>query len=328
MSETTTTSIPIIPPPTCQNFIVGYVFTDMLDSSFDWSIGIINSQIKIFGNASNSFNDLNNSLPNISTTLQQVPPLLNLNKPKKVFAGRYTAYGIDCQNNAYAWGNNNFGQINLPITSNIKKIVGNDYAGLALKLDGSCVGWGTHSWTGWNNSSSNFANKLNNIRDIDAGTDHFVALNNLGNVITWGINNTNDGNTILSLPNSTVLLNESPFAISSGTSFFTKVSAGQKFNIGLDLDDKSVIWGSGLNNQNLHRIGHNPFEEYLNIDAGYYHILATTKSFNIKTWGVQPGNSNYFGQTLLPNNNIGVPNGVFAIAAGAFHNVIYRSNLF
>jgi alpha-tubulin suppressor-like RCC1 family protein len=332
----------------CRTFGTGYVINDMLDASNGWSIGIIGNEIKIIGDAFNNFNNLDNNyrqdLPAnysqfgpISNRLQQIP--LNLNNPRQVFAGKYTAYVTNCQNMAYAWGDNSNGQTTLPVNNNIKKIVGNDFAGLALKTNGTCIGWGTHTWSGWNNSNENIANRLINIVDIDAGPDHFLALNTEGNILAWGLNE--PARTISNLPNSiqiTTPVTIFPFAFYSGMPNFTyfsdskqisvtnfkKISAGNRFSLGLTENRQTVSWGLGYNNQNIQNKNLNIENKYLDIDAGYYHGLGITESFNINIWGGTTGSSD----SVLPNNNQGVGNGVFSIAAGAFHNVIYRTNFF
>ncbi|HEY3762388.1 MAG TPA: immunoglobulin domain-containing protein [Verrucomicrobiae bacterium] len=83
-----------------------------------------------------------------------------------------------------AWGNNQYGQTNVPPTAtNVIAIAAGYFHGLALKGDHTVIAWGLNG-----NNQTNVPPGLSNIVAIAAGEYHSMALRANGTVVAWGQN--------------------------------------------------------------------------------------------------------------------------------------------
>ena len=82
------------------------------------------------------------------------------------------------------WGDNGFGETNIPAgLTNVVAIAAGNYHSLALKADGTVVGWGNNG-----NGEINIPAGLTNVVAIAAGSEHSLALKADGTVVGWGFN--------------------------------------------------------------------------------------------------------------------------------------------
>jgi hypothetical protein len=156
---------------------------------------------------------------------------------------------------------------------------------LALRSDGSVVGWG-----------NNFEGQATppegkDFVAISAGGDHSLALKSDGSIVGWGWNN--DGQTTPPDGND-----------------FVAVAAGSKHSLALKSDGSIIGWGWNYYGQAIPPEGN----DFVVIAAGIDHSLALKSDGSIVGWG-----RNYFGEAMPPGGYDFV-----AIAAGGSHSVALR----
>ncbi len=82
-----------------------------------------------------------------------------------------------------AWGRNNHGQCDAPVSANIDAIDGGDRSSLALMSNGSLIAWGRNNY-----GQGNVPDGID-FAAIAAGYGHSVALRSDGSMVAWGLNN-------------------------------------------------------------------------------------------------------------------------------------------
>jgi alpha-tubulin suppressor-like RCC1 family protein len=103
-------------------------------------------------------------------------------KAAAVDAGAYHCLALTWAGTVVAWGNNGNGQATVPAgLSNVVAVAAKPYGSLALKADGTIVGWGSATTPG----------NASNIVAIAAGDFANLALRRDGAVLAWGSSNTN-----------------------------------------------------------------------------------------------------------------------------------------
>ena len=81
-----------------------------------------------------------------------------------------------------AWGDNSYGQTNVPAgLSNVVAVSAGGYHNLALRADGTVVAWGLN-----NTGLTNVPVGLSNVVAVSAGYDYNLALRADGTVVAWG----------------------------------------------------------------------------------------------------------------------------------------------
>jgi len=174
------------------------------------------------------------------------------------------------------------------ITSyNFVTIAVGGYHSLALKSDGSIVGWDGNNY----NQAAPPAG--NDFIAIAAGGEHSLALKSDGSMVGWG--NNDDGQATPPVGND-----------------YTVIAAGDHHSLALKSDGSIVGWGANYEGEATPPTGNN----YVAIAAGWYHSLALKSDGSIVGWG-----SNSYGLRTPPSGNNYV-----AIAAGLFHNLALRSD--
>jgi hypothetical protein len=191
---------------------------------------------------------------------------------------------------AVAWGNNSSGQLTIPAVLNGVTGLAAGYShSLALKSDGTVVGWGS-------GSSATPPTGLSGVTAIAAGGVHSLALKSDGTVVAWGSN----GSGQITIP--------------AGLSGVTAIAAGANHSLALKGDGTVVGWGSNGSGQTTIPAELNGVTA---IAAGSSHSLALKSDGSVVGWG-----SNDFGQTAIPAEL----SGVTAIAAGSLHSIALKSD--
>ncbi|MEK7781902.1 MAG: hypothetical protein AAB370_10430 [Verrucomicrobiota bacterium] len=162
------------------------------------------------------------------------------------------------------------------------------YHSLALKADGSAVGWGDSSF-GQTNAPANATNLI----ALAAGDSHTIALRSDRTVLAWGDNSLGQTNVPASATNVVGL------------------AAGRNHNIALRANGTVVTWGNDSAITNAPATATN----IVAVAAGQFHNFALRSTGTVLTWGFATGSTN------IPST----VNGIVAIAAGS-HNVAVRSN--
>jgi len=159
-----------------------------------------------------------------------------------------------------AWGNNNFGQADIPasLTDPVSVAVGNFHS-LALKGDGTVSAWG------WNlQGQTTVPSDLSNVTAVDAGGAHNLALKENGTVVAWGLDNYGQ---------STV-----PDALEG----VKAIAAGGSHSLALKEDGNVVAWGSNAHGQ---ATVPDELSDVIAIAAGSAHSLALKEDGTVEAWG-------------------------------------------
>ena len=215
-----------------------------------------------------------------------------LTNVKAITAGNDFTVALKNDGSVIAWGNNNMGQCNVPSgLMNVKAIAAGYYHAVALKEDGSVVAWGYNGY-----GECNIPSNLTNVKAITAGFDFTAAIKEDGNVIAWGGNELGQCN------------------IPSGLTNVKAIAAGCSHIIALKEDGSVVAWGnnnfgqcnipSGLTNVKA-------------ISAGYFHTIALKKDGSIAAWG-----NNVNGECNIPQNLTNV----IAISSGYYYNIVLKDD--
>jgi hypothetical protein len=226
-----------------------------------------------------------------------------------VAAARFHTLAVESNGSVLGWGDNTYGEISIPpaATNVVAVAAGGGYEGgndnlsssycfsLALKADGTVIGWGSDQYQQLEIPSS-----ANNIVAIAASFygAHCLALRGDGAVIGWGAN----GSGQASVPSS------AQGAIA--------VSAGGHFSLALMPNGTVVGWGLNLDGQiNIPASAQN----VVAIAAGYDYSLALRSDGTVIAWG--------FATTAgQPNRPPPSATNVVAIAAGGDFSVAVKAD--
>jgi Regulator of chromosome condensation (RCC1) repeat len=190
------------------------------------------------------------------------------------------------------WGGNGAGQTTTPTgLTNVTAITAGGFNSLALKGDGSIIGWGDNSF-----GQRTIPTGLTNVTAIAAGGIHSLALKSDGTVIGWGRNN--NGQT----------------TIPTGLTNVVAITAGIYHNLALKSDGTVIGWGDNASGQITIPTG---LTNVTAITAGGFHSLALKSDGTVIGWG-----ENAKGQATIPT---GLTN-VVAIAAGNTHSLALKSD--
>jgi Regulator of chromosome condensation (RCC1) repeat/F5/8 type C domain len=232
-----------------------------------------------------------------------------------------------------AWGNNQYGQVTgtansvYPNTSVANPVtfltgvtaiaVGGSHS-LALKSDGTVVGWGNNQngqVTGTANTISPYTSVANpvtlveGVTAIAAGGAHSLALKSDRTVVGWGQNNF--GQT----------------TIPAGLSDVIAIVAGGSHSLALKSDGTVVAWGNNNYGQRTVPVGLNGV---VAIAAGSSHSLALKSDGTVVGWGYnQQGQVTGTANTVSPFTSIANPvsflTGISAISAGSNHSIALKT---
>jgi len=169
-----------------------------------------------------------------------------------------------------AWGDNTYGQCNVPSgLSNVKTVAAGETFSVALKNDGTVVVWGDNTY-----GQCNVPSGLNSVVAIYAGNNHILALKSDKTLVAWG----NDFYGQVSIPN--------------GIKNISNIAAGGDISAVIKNDGTIIVWGSNTNG-------------ILNVPANLYnvvslsikrsHALALKNDGTVVAWG-----NNTYGQCNVP----------------------------
>ncbi len=130
---------------------------------------------------------------------------------------------------------------------------------LALKSDGTVIGWGTNV-----EGQAAPPAGLSNVVAVAAGADHSLALKADGTVRAWGYNGSGQAD------------------VPAGLAGVVAIAAGQFHSLALKQDGTVVAWGSNSWGQCTVPAG---LSDVVAIAAGYRHSLALKANGNVVSWG-------------------------------------------
>lgn len=197
-----------------------------------------------------------------------------------------------------AWGDNSFGQINLPSdASNVVAVAAGAWHSLALRADGRVVAWGNDF-----NGQRDVPAGLTDAVAIAAGGYHSLALRANGTVVAWGANDYGQSSVPPTL--SGVLA----------------IAAGTWHSLALRADGTVAAWGDdslGQTDLPAELIG------VVAIAAGGNHSLAIRADGSVLAWGDNTdADGDFVGQSIVPAD---LANAI-AIAAGEYHSLAVKND--
>jgi hypothetical protein len=230
------------------------------------------------------------------------------------------------------WGSNNYGQTKPPSgVTGVTAISVGDYHSIALKSNGTVVGWGYSGYFGWVAPPAD----LIGVTAIDAGGEFCLALKNNGMVIGWGGNSYGQAKPPVGLTGVTAIaagyshslalksdgtvvgwgnLSYGIAAPPVGLTGVSAIAAGVLCSLALKSDGTVVAWGPNSDGQATPPVG---LTGVTAIASGYNHNLALKSDGTVVGWG-----SNSNGQATPP---AGLTE-VIAIAAGRFFSLALKSD--
>ncbi|MDB6072488.1 MAG: Alpha-tubulin suppressor [Verrucomicrobiaceae bacterium] len=146
-----------------------------------------------------------------------------------VAAGEYHSLALKADGTVVAWGDNTYGECNVP--KGLKGVTaiagGASGVSLALKIDGTVTGWGENRY-----GASKPPANLKKVKAIGAGRRHSLALKTDGTVVAWGDT-----------------LGANPKDPPAGLAGVTAIAASETHNLALKDDGTVVGWGDNSRGQ-------------------------------------------------------------------------------
>ncbi|MGA2241784.1 MAG: glycosyl hydrolase family 28 protein [Verrucomicrobiota bacterium] len=203
-----------------------------------------------------------------------------------------------CPLSVVGWGDDGEGEIDIPseLTNGVVAIAAGYAVSLALKSDGTVVGWGDYDATP--------PEGLTGVTAIAACYFHGMALKSDGTVVGWGYNAYGETTP------------------PTGLTGVVAIATGLFHSLALKSDGTVVAWGDNTHGQTNVPTG---LTGVVAISAGFYHSLALKSDGTVVAWGagqVNNPNGYDYGQSMVP---VGLSN-VVAIAAGCYHSLALKSD--
>ena len=196
-----------------------------------------------------------------------------------------------------AWGDNSYGQCDVPLDLTDAVAIAADGHNLALRADGTVVAWGDNSY-----GQCDIPEDLTDAVAVAAGTYHSLALREDGTVVAWGCLDPNN------------YYGYGPGYLPAGLRDVVAIAAGGMHALALRADGTVVAWGINLDSQCDVPAG---LSDVVAIAARDNHSLALRADGTVVAWG-----NNDPGQSNVPE---GLSN-VVAIAAGYYHNMALQAD--
>ncbi|WP_315911006.1 InlB B-repeat-containing protein [Xylanibacillus composti] len=212
-------------------------------------------------------------------------------------AGAAHSLALKKDGSVVGWGMNAQGQATVPAEaqSGVSAIAAGWNYSLALKENGAIVGWGSNQF----GQLIVPAEAQSDVVAISAGYRHSLALKEDGSVVGWGDNFAGS-----STP---------PDEAKSGV---VAIAAGFDYSLALKEDGSVVAWGWNLYNQTAVPV--EAQSGVVAIAAGNGHSLALKEDGAVVGWG-----ANGQGQATVPTE---AQSGVVAIAAGSTHSLALKED--
>lgn len=208
-------------------------------------------------------------------------------------SGEHT-YAIDNQGKLLAWGRNEDGELGSEDSINrsapspmasmssvtFKQVTTGRFGTLAIKTDGTVVSWHSKKNQGRSITPKTFSN-LKNIIKIATGGDHFLALDQSGQVWGWGDNSRGQLATLKSsYINEPTLIKDLPMNI-------VGIAATDQGSFALSKDGTLLYWGGDNENANIKEPQLlKQLKEIKMIKSGYFAISAI--DMNDNGWTYNP----------------------------------------
>ena len=233
-----------------------------------------------------------------------------------------------------AWGDNRFGQTDVPARpTNLVAVSAGYFRSLAVKADGTAMAWGSTI-----PGDINVATGLTTVAAVAVGGQHSLALRSNSTVVAWGDNSLGQTNVPAGLTNvvaiaagtnhSLALSNHSvvawgqydndatnvPLTVPAGLTNVIAIACGDSHCLALGSNSLVVAWGNNSSGQTNVPDG---LTNVVAVAAGGSHSLALKSDGTVVAWG-----NNASGQTNVPP---GLTN-VVAVAAGGGHSLALKSN--
>jgi len=219
-------------------------------------------------------------------------PAQELTNITALAVGSYHALALRADGTVVGWGYDGEGNATPPTNLNhVTAIATKYYHSLALRSDGTVVGWGAD----WDGQVSG-ATSVTNIKAIAAGRNHSLALKNDGTVVGWGY----DGEGSATPP--------------TNLTGVVAIAAGGAHSLALKSDGTVVGWGADWDGQSTPPTN---LTGVVAIAAGEVHSLALKNDGTVVGWG-----ADWDKQSTPPTNLTGV----VAISAGYYHSMALRNN--
>lgn len=218
-----------------------------------------------------------------------------LTNAAEVAGGWRHSLAVKADGTVQGWGDDTFGQIDLPAGSNYVAAACGDLFSLALETNGMVAGAGDDFY-----GQIDVPENLTNAVAVAGGFYHSVALKLDGTVAAWGGED-----------DSPDLEGTVPVGLSN----VVAISAGGYHNLALKSDGSLFAWGQ--NDQYGETNIPAGLSNVTAIAAGGWHNLALKANGTVVAWGL-----NNYGQTNVP---AGLSN-VVSVAAGSWHSLALKSN--
>ena len=227
----------------------------------------------------------------VLTAPEALPPIPR-EAATRIAAGIGHSLALKTDGTVVGWGDNAYGQIAIPSgLTNLLEIAAGGYHNLALKADGTVAGWGRND-----SGQTAIPASATNVVAIAAGEYHSVARKADGTVVGWGDNTLGQTNSPASATN------------------VVAIAAGAYHSLALKADGTVVGWGDNVLGQTTIPAS---ATNVVAIAGGYSYSLALKTNGTVVAWG-----DNGHGQTRIP---AGLTN-VIAIEAGYYYGLALKAD--
>ncbi|MES2569866.1 MAG: HYR domain-containing protein, partial [Verrucomicrobiota bacterium] len=248
---------------------------------------------------------------------------------KTIASGHHHALALKNDGTVVAWGDNNYGKINVPAgLAGVQAVAAGGDHSVALKNNGTVVAWGRNTY-----GQTNVPAGLAGVQAIVAGVDHTVALKSDGKVVAWGFNSNGETNVPAGLTGVKAIASGGAHTVAlkndgslvgwgrgehgqislSGLGNVRAIAAGSRFTLVLQINGSVVARGEMVVPPGITNIK--------SIAAGGYHAVALRNDGTVVAWSAD----GVIGAAPLTSVPAGLKN-VEAVTAGESHTLALRSD--